>query len=50
MAGGEPDYDEPTKIGKYLNYLKDQKKNLNKVYNTEKDNNGKIKLLELIRK
>lgn len=50
MAGGEPDYDEPTTIGKYLNYLKDQKKNLNKVYKTEKDASGKIKLLELIRK
>lgn len=50
MAGGEPDYDEPTTISKYLNYLKDQRKNLNKVYKTEKDGAGKIKLLELIRK
>ncbi len=50
MVDGEPDYDEPTTIGKYLNYLKDQKKNLNKVYKTEKDAAGKIKLLELIKK
>lgn len=48
--GGEKDYDRPTTIGKYLNYLKDQNKNLNKVENVVFDANGKIKELELKRK
>ncbi|MCS6833040.1 MAG: hypothetical protein NZ521_05670 [Flammeovirgaceae bacterium] len=47
---GQPDYDEPTTARKYLEYLKDQKKNLYKVYKVEKDNNGKIKVLELLKK
>jgi len=48
--GGEKDYDRPTTISKYLNYLKDQKKNTNKILNVEYDSNGKIKLLELEKK
>lgn len=48
--GGIVDYDRPTTIKKYLEYLKDVKKNLNTVENVVYDNNGKIKELELIRK
>lgn len=48
--GAQVDYDEPTTISKYLNYLKDQKRNLNKVENLVFDNNGKISEVELIRK
>lgn len=44
------DYDRPTTAKKYLEYLKDQKKNLNEIKNIEYDDNGKIKLLELIKK
>jgi hypothetical protein len=44
------DYDEPTTIKKYLEFLKDQKKNLNEVYNIKYDANGKITELELIKK
>lgn len=43
------DYDKPTVIKDYLNYLKDQKKNMNRIENIELDSNGKIKSLELIR-
>ncbi len=45
--GETKDYDEPTTIKKYLEYLKDQKKSPNKVIEAEYDTNGKIKLLEL---
>ncbi len=45
--GGEKDYDKPTNIKAYLNYLKDQKKNINRVSNTVLDGAGKIKELEL---
>lgn len=45
--GGEKDYDKPTTIKAYLNYLKDQKKNINKVSNIVLDDAGKIKELEL---
>jgi uncharacterized protein YpmB len=45
--GDIKDYDEPTTIRKYLEYIKDQKKSPNKVLNAEYDSNGKIKLLEL---
>lgn len=48
--GNEKDYDRPTTIRKYLYYLKDQKKNLNKVESVVFDANGKIEELELIRK
>lgn len=44
---GEPDYDEPTTIGRYLNYLKDQKKNPNRIAKIETDASGRITLLEL---
>jgi lipopolysaccharide export LptBFGC system permease protein LptF len=44
------DYDEPTTIKKYLEFLKDQKKNLNGVFNIKYDENGKITELELIKK
>jgi hypothetical protein len=46
----DTDYDEPTNIGKYLNYLKDQKKNLNDVEKINYDANNKIKTLILIKK
>jgi len=48
--GGLVDYDRPTTAKKYLEYLKDQKKNLNEIDKIEYDDNGKIKLLELIKK
>lgn len=48
--GNEKDYDRPTTIRKYLQYLKDQKKNLNKVESVVFDANGKIEELELIKK
>ena len=44
------DYDRPTTIAKYLNYLKDQKKNINAIENIGTDENGKIVELELIKK
>ena len=44
------DYDRPTTINKYLNYLKDQKKNINAIENIGTDENGKIVELELIKK
>lgn len=50
QEGDLKDYDEPTNIQKYLNYLKDTKQNKNVIYNIVKDGNGKIKELELIRK
>lgn len=46
---GNPDYDEPTTIKKYLNYLKDQQRNPNRVENIYLDANGNIKELELIK-
>ena len=45
---GTKDYDEPTTIEKYLNYLKDQRKNPNKVDNVVYDEKGKIAELELV--
>ena len=49
-AGAQKDYDRPTSIKKYLEYLKDQKKNINAIDNVVYDNQGKIKELELIKK
>jgi len=47
---GQPiDYDKPTTIGAYLNYLKDQKVNHNNTYSIERDSAGKIKLVELLK-
>ena len=44
------DYDKPTTIRKYLEYLKDQRKNPNDIHNVKFDANGKINELELIKK
>lgn len=44
------DYDRPTTIRKYLEFVKDQKKSPNKVLNAVYDPNGKITELELIKK
>lgn len=44
---GRKDYDRPTDIKKYLNYLKDQKQSKNAISNIEFDSNGKIAKLEL---
>ncbi len=49
-SSGEVDYDEPTTAQHYLNYLKDQRKNLNNVNKMKTDASGKITELELIRK
>jgi hypothetical protein len=45
--GGQKDYDRPTTIIDYLNYLKDQKKNPNQISNVQVDGSGKITELEL---
>ena len=47
---GFNDYDRPTTIENYLNYLKDQKKATEKVYDIKYNANGKINELELIKK
>jgi hypothetical protein len=46
-SGGQKDYDRPTTIISYLNYLKDQKKNLNKIEKLQFDSSGKITEVEL---
>jgi mRNA-degrading endonuclease HigB of HigAB toxin-antitoxin module len=46
-AAGKKDYDRPTSIRDYLNYLKDQKHSKNRVENFVLDASGKIKELEL---
>ena len=43
------DYDRPTTIKDYLNYLKDTKNNINKVDKITFDSGGKIKELELLK-
>ena len=48
--GMNKDYDRPTTIRKYLNYLKDTRQNMNEVENIVYDANGKIKELELIKR
>jgi hypothetical protein len=48
-SGDQVDYDRPTTIKNYLNYLKDTKNNINKVDKITYDNNGKIKELELLK-
>lgn len=50
QAGGFNDYDRPTTIEKYLNYLKDQKISRNSVNDIKYNTNGKISELELIKK
>ncbi|HNP08357.1 MAG TPA: nucleoid-structuring protein H-NS [Cyclobacteriaceae bacterium] len=47
--GGQKDYDRPTTIGEYLNYLKDQKKNINKINQLQFDSSGKITEVELVK-
>lgn len=44
---GKKDYDRPTTIRKYLNYLKDQKKNINAISDVKVDSSGKITEVEL---
>jgi regulator of protease activity HflC (stomatin/prohibitin superfamily) len=46
-SGGQKDYDRPTTIKNYLNYLKDQKKNINAISDVKYDGSGKITELEL---
>ena len=48
--GATIDYDKPTTINRYLNFLKDQKSNPNAVDSYLLDDNGKIKELDLIKK
>jgi hypothetical protein len=48
--GSTIDYDKPTTIKRYLDFLKDQKTNRNAVDSYLLDNNGKIKELDLIKK
>lgn len=49
-SGNTVDYDRPTTIRKYLEYVKDQKVVRNKIENVVYDANGKITELELIKK
>ena len=48
-SGGVKDYDRPTTIRAYLNYLKDVKKNSNRVGKLHFDNTNKIVEVELIK-
>jgi hypothetical protein len=48
-SGGQKDYDRPTTIKDYLNYLKDQKKRADKIGNLQFDSSGKITEVELIK-
>ena len=50
LSGDLKDYDEPTTIERYLNYLKDQKVSPNEVFQVKRDDHGKISELELIKK
>lgn len=47
---GVKDYDEPTTIDKYLNYLKDTRKNLNFISDIRMDGSGRVTELELRRR
>ena len=49
-SGDIVDYDRPTTIRKYLEYIKDQKVVRNKIDNVVYDANGKISELELVKK
>jgi membrane protein involved in colicin uptake len=46
-SGAQKDYDKPTTIKDYLNYLKDQKKNINRIESMQFDSAGKVIELEL---
>jgi len=48
-SGDQVDYDRPTTIKNYLNYLKDTKNNSNKVEKITYDDNGSIRELELLK-
>lgn len=48
-SGGQKDYDRPTTIKEYLNYLKDQKKSADKIGNLQFDSSGKITEVELVK-
>jgi len=50
QAGGFNDYDRPTTISKYLDYLKDQKVYSNRIQQVKYDANNRITELELIKK
>lgn len=49
-SGSTVDYDQPTTITNYLNYIKDQKMSPNAVDHIELDSNGKINKIVLIKK
>ncbi len=49
QEGDQKDYDEPTTITKYLNYLKDTGNNSNRIQEIEYDAAGKITVLELVK-
>lgn len=49
-ANGTEDYDEPTDITKYLNYIKDTGNNVHKVMEVVRGPSGKIKELVLVKK
>ena len=46
---GQKDYDRPTTIRDYLNYLKDTHKSMNKIGNLQFDGSGRITELELVK-
>lgn len=46
-SGAQKDYDRPTTIKAYLNYLKDQKKNINHIESLQVDPSGKVTEVEL---
>jgi hypothetical protein len=48
-SAGQKDYDRPTTIKDYLNYLKDQKKKADKIGNLQFDSSGKITEVELVK-
>jgi hypothetical protein len=50
QTGGFNDYDRPTTIRKYMDYLKDQKVYGNRIEQVKYDANGKIIELELIKR
>ncbi len=50
QSGGFNDYDRPTTITKFLNYLKDKQQYKYKVESVKRDGLGKITELELIKK
>ncbi len=50
QADGIIDYDKPTTIENYLNFVKDQKSYTNKIHNVKFDEYGQITELELIKK